>query len=78
MQRRALEGREKALRREHPHTLTSVYDLAFLLHRRQHYSAAIGLYQRAHKGYVKVLGAEHPTTTACFQHYKSALEHREV
>jgi hypothetical protein len=78
MKRRALEGSEKVLGREHPDTLTSVYNLAFLFHRRQHYSTAVGLYQRAHEGYVKVLGAEHPTTTACLLHYESASEHREV
>jgi hypothetical protein len=78
MHRRALEGSEKVLGREHPNTLTSVYHLAFLFHRRQHYSTAVGLYQRAHKGYVKVLGAEHPTTTACLLHYESALQHRVV
>lgn len=78
MHRRALQGREKALGREHPDTLTSVYHLAFLFHRKQHYSAAVGLYQRAYEGYVKVLGARHPTTAACFQHYESALRHREL
>jgi tetratricopeptide (TPR) repeat protein len=78
MHRRALEGSEKALGREHPNTLTSVYHLAFLFHQRQHYPAAVGLYQRAYEGYMKILGARHPTTVACFQHYTSALEHREV
>ena len=73
--RRALEGREKALGREHPSTLTSVHNLAFLFHKKVHYSTAIELYERAYKGYVKVLSAEHPTTRACLQHYKSALEH---
>jgi hypothetical protein len=78
MQRQALEGREKVLGQEHPDTLTSVYHLAFLLYRRKYYSAAVGLYQRAYEGYVEVLGAAHPTATACLQHYKSALDHREV
>jgi hypothetical protein len=31
MQQRALEGREKALGREHPHTLTSVSQLGTVL-----------------------------------------------
>jgi hypothetical protein len=78
MHQRVLEGREKALGREHRDTLTSVSHLAFLLHRRQHYSAAVRLYQRAYEGYVEVLGKAHPTATACLQHYKSALQHREV
>ncbi|CAN9242610.1 unnamed protein product [Alternaria alternata] len=78
MHRRALEGYEKVLGLEHPNTLTSVYHLAFFFHRKQHYPAAVGLYQRAYEGYAKVLGARHPTTTACFQHYESALKHRET
>ncbi|KAF2027559.1 HET-domain-containing protein [Setomelanomma holmii] len=64
MHRRALEGREKVLGREHPDTLTSVYHLAFLFHRQQHYSTAIGLYQRAYEGYTRALGIQHPTTAA--------------
>jgi len=63
---------------EHPDTLTSVYHLAFLFHQKQHYSAAVELYQRVYEGYVKVLGARHPNTAACFQHCTSAREHREV
>jgi tetratricopeptide (TPR) repeat protein len=78
MHRRALEGYEKVLGFEHPDTLASVYHLAFLFHGKQHYPAAVGLYQRAYEGYAKVLGARHPTTAACFQHYESALKHREI
>ncbi|KAH7074947.1 hypothetical protein BKA63DRAFT_369101, partial [Paraphoma chrysanthemicola] len=62
MHRRALEGLEKVLGPEHPDTLTSVYHLAFLFHRQQHYPAAVGLYQRVYEGYMKALGAQHPTT----------------
>ena len=78
MHRQALEEREKALRQEHSNTLTSVYYLAFLLYRKQHYPAAVGLYLRGYEGYAKVLGAQHLTTAACFQNYKSALKHRET
>jgi hypothetical protein len=75
MNRRALEGREKALGKEHPDTLTSVYCLAYLLHRRFQYKDALILYQRAYTGYQKTLGQDHPTTKACSKHYASLLEH---
>jgi tetratricopeptide (TPR) repeat protein len=74
MNRRALEGSEKALGKEHPDTLTSVYCLAFLLHQRQQYEAASALYQRASSGYQYVLGPEHPTTVACYEHYSSLTQ----
>ena len=44
MRRRALDEYEKVLGLDHPLTLASVYHLAFLSHRKQHYSAAVGLY----------------------------------
>jgi hypothetical protein len=78
MHRQALEGLEKVLGQEHPDTLTAVYHLAFVFHQKQHYSTAISLYQRAYKGYVEVLGAQHPTAAACFRHYESALQHIEL
>ncbi|KAF2179982.1 hypothetical protein K469DRAFT_593887 [Zopfia rhizophila CBS 207.26] len=62
MHRRALEGYEKVLGPEHPHTLTSVYNLAFLVHRQQQHSAASELYRRAHDGYTRTLGTQHPLT----------------
>jgi tetratricopeptide (TPR) repeat protein len=76
--RRSLEIREKALGREHSDTLTSVFHLAYLLHRQQHYLAAVGLYKRAYEGYIKALGAQDPTTAACLYCYESATEHRDV
>ncbi|OCK88016.1 uncharacterized protein K441DRAFT_591444, partial [Cenococcum geophilum 1.58] len=74
MNRRALEGREKALGKEHPDTLASVYFLAFLLHQQQQYEAASVLYQRAGSGYKRALGPEHPTTVACSKHYSSLIQ----
>ncbi|OCK93228.1 uncharacterized protein K441DRAFT_662008 [Cenococcum geophilum 1.58] len=71
MNRRALEGKEKALGKEHPDTLTSVYCLAYLLHQRQQYKDASPLYQRACAGYQEKLGLDHPTTQACLDHYSS-------
>jgi hypothetical protein len=40
MIRRALDGREKALGKEHPSTLTSVSNLALVLERQGKYKAA--------------------------------------
>ncbi|KAF2105248.1 hypothetical protein BDV96DRAFT_456769, partial [Lophiotrema nucula] len=62
MNRRALEGKEKALGKEHPNTLISVYCLAFLLHRWGRYEEAMLLYNRALSGYTTTLGPDHPTT----------------
>ncbi|PVH92133.1 hypothetical protein DM02DRAFT_544302, partial [Periconia macrospinosa] len=64
MNRRALGGREKALGKEHPDTLASVYCLAFLLHRWGRYEEATLLYKRASSGYTTTLGPDHPTTQA--------------
>ena len=44
MNRRALEGSEKAPGKEHPNTLTSLHCLAFLLYPRREYEAALELY----------------------------------
>ena len=74
MNRRALEGREKALGKEYPDTLTSVYRLAFLFHQQQQYEAASVLYQRASNGFEGVLGPKHPTIVACARHYSSLLQ----
>ena len=73
MHRRALEEREKALGREHPHTLTSVYCLAYLLAKRRDYNESLALYNRACDGYSVVLGEHHPLTRACRQHRSEML-----
>ena len=67
-----LERSEKVLGRERPDMLSSVYHLASLFDRQQCYPAAVELYQISCEGYVKVLGANHPTTVACLNHYESA------
>src|SRR5262249_29875542 len=64
----------EVLRLEHPDTLTSAYHLAFLVHRQQRYRAALEWYQRAYNGHVKALGAQHPTTAVCFNHFESAVK----
>ncbi|KAF2730992.1 hypothetical protein EJ04DRAFT_443952, partial [Polyplosphaeria fusca] len=74
MNRRALEGYEKALGKDHPNTLTSVYCLAFLFHQQRQYEAALSLYERASRGYQLKLGVQHPTTVACSRHYSSLVQ----
>jgi tetratricopeptide (TPR) repeat protein len=74
MNRRALEGQEKVMGMEHPHTLISVYCLAYLLQAKGQYDDASVLYQRAIAGLQKTLGPHHPTTLACSEHYSSLLD----
>lgn len=50
MNRGTLEGYEKMLGVEHSFTLTSVYNLAYLLHIQQRYHDASVLYLRADVG----------------------------
>ena len=45
--RRALEGKEKVLGRDHPHTLATIYNLASLLRIQKRYNEASVLYLRA-------------------------------
>ncbi|CAI6225488.1 unnamed protein product [Periconia digitata] len=64
MNRRALEGSEKSLGKEHPSTLNSVGNLAYLLQHRNRYKEAMLLYKRVSSGYTTTLGLDHPTTQA--------------
>jgi len=60
--RKALDGREKTLGKEHPGTLTSLNNLATVLQDQGDYEAAEELHRRALEGRKKVLGKEHPNT----------------
>jgi len=60
--RRTLEVRERVLGPEHPDTLTSVNNLAFLLERQGDYAAAEPLYRRALEAFERAVGPEHPVT----------------
>ncbi|KAF4627699.1 hypothetical protein G7Y89_g10454 [Cudoniella acicularis] len=62
MNRRALEGWEKALGKEHPNTLTSVDNLATVLESQGKYEQAEEMNRRALEGKEKALGKEHPST----------------
>lgn len=56
---------------QHPDTLTSVYCLAYLLHKGRRYEEASRLYQRACNGYSQKLSSQHPTTVACRNHFEA-------
>ena len=82
MNRQTLEIREEILGKMHPDTLASVYNLAYLLEKKQEYEEASLLYERACTGYNLVLGSEHPDTKACMNIillcvvvYKSQMEY---
>jgi tetratricopeptide (TPR) repeat protein len=62
MDRRAVEGREKVLGKEHPSTLTSVNNLAVMLQDQGKYDEAEPMNRRAVEGYENALGKEHPDT----------------
>ena len=62
MNRRALEGYEEVLGKEHPRTLTSVSNLALVLRYQGKYEAAETMNRRALEGKERVLGREHPDT----------------
>jgi Tetratricopeptide repeat. len=62
MHRRALEGYEEVLGREHPFTLTSVSNLGLVLDSQGKYEEAEAMHRRALEVRGKVLGREHPDT----------------
>ncbi|OCK97424.1 uncharacterized protein K441DRAFT_546848, partial [Cenococcum geophilum 1.58] len=58
----ALEGRKKALGKEHPSTLISVSNLALVLQYQGRYKEAEQINRQALEGREKMLGKEHPST----------------
>ncbi|RDL30230.1 uncharacterized protein BP5553_10508 [Venustampulla echinocandica] len=58
----ALKGRSLVLGQDHPDTLTSMNNLAFLLKRQGNYSEAEPIYRQTLELSEKVLGQEHPDT----------------
>jgi hypothetical protein len=70
--RRALKGREKALRKD-PDTLTSIYCLASLFHQQRRYDAALPLCETVIRGLQLKLGLQHPIIVACSPHYSALV-----
>ncbi|KAH8671817.1 TPR domain protein [Tricladium varicosporioides] len=74
MDRRALEGREKALGEDHPDTLTSVSNLALVLQDQGKYEQAEELSRRALGGWEKALGEDHSNTLTSVDNLASVLQ----
>ena len=59
---RALEGKEKALGKDHPSTLSTVNNMAVVFHSMGEYGKALEGYQRALEGKEKALGKDHTSS----------------
>jgi tetratricopeptide (TPR) repeat protein len=60
--RRALDGREKTLGKDHPDTLETVHNMASVFDGKGEYGKALEWYRRALDGREKTLGKDHPDT----------------
>ncbi|KAK0930317.1 hypothetical protein LTR91_013341 [Friedmanniomyces endolithicus] len=74
MGRRALEIRERILRKEHPHTLHCVDNLALVLEHQGKYEAAKTMFRRVLEASERVLGKEHPTTLSSLNNLANVLQ----
>ena len=74
--RKVMEGREKALGKEHPDTLTSVSNLALALQDQGKYEAAEEMNRRALEGCEKALGKEHPDTLTSVSNLALVLQYQ--
>ena len=76
MNRRALEGREKVLGREHPSTLASVGNLASVFQYQGKYEGAEAMNRRTLNRKEKVLGRKHPSTLTSVNNLASVLQYQ--
>jgi len=74
LQRRTLDGRERLLGPEHPHTLTSVNNLALSLWASGDAKSAATMHRRAMEARERVLGPEHPYTLTSVNNLALCLE----
>ncbi|KAF2685485.1 TPR-like protein [Lentithecium fluviatile CBS 122367] len=74
LNRRALEGREKELGVQHPHTLASVNNLAGVLHDQGRYEEAESLSRRVLEGLEKELGMQHLDTLMSVNNLAGVLQ----
>jgi tetratricopeptide (TPR) repeat protein len=65
----ALDGRERVLGRDHPDTLTTMYNLAHLFHDNKQFDKAALLYRESLEGLIKKLGPGHATTIDCAKNF---------
>jgi hypothetical protein len=73
MYQRVVEGYQRLLGPEHPHTLSWLSDLSRLLETQKEYEKALPLYQKAFSGLQKVLGPDHPETLKTYNIYSAFL-----
>ncbi|KAF8252586.1 hypothetical protein K440DRAFT_657801 [Wilcoxina mikolae CBS 423.85] len=60
--KRAFDGYEKALGKDHPSTLNTIGNMALVFEHQGEYDKALEWYQRALDGKEKALGKDHPST----------------
>ena len=71
-----MEGREKALGKEHPDALTSVSNLAAVLRYQGKYQVAEEMNRRALEGREKALGKQHPSTLTSMSNLAAVLQYQ--
>ena len=74
--RRALEGKERTLGRDHPSTLTSVNNLGMLLKAQGKLAEAEQFFRRALEGNERTLGRDHPNTRLTTENLRLLLAER--
>jgi tetratricopeptide (TPR) repeat protein len=77
MNRRILEGRKKALGKEHPDTLISVNNLASVLQDQGKYDDAEAMYRQILEGRKKALGNEHEDTLTTVNNLALVLQNQK-
>ncbi|RVD86093.1 uncharacterized protein DFL_004387 [Arthrobotrys flagrans] len=74
---RALASHEKALRKDHPSTLTIVHNIAVVFRNQGNYDEAMQWYERALAGSEKTLGKDHPSTLSTVNSIAGVFDNQE-
>ena len=69
-----LEGCERTLGRDHPHTLTAVNNVGGLLQAQGKFDLAEPFHSRALEGCERILGDEHPSTLLAVDNLGTLLQ----
>lgn len=64
MSQQACSAHDVILGKDHPQTLTKVYNIAYMLHKQGRYNEAEAAYQRLCEGLERALGEDQPLTRA--------------
>ncbi|KAF3159962.1 hypothetical protein TWF751_000514 [Orbilia oligospora] len=70
---RALAGREKALGKDHPSTLSTINNIAGVFSKQGKYGEAMQWYERALAGFEKAWGKDHPSTLSTVHNIASVF-----